>query len=86
MGFLFDLLTLPALGGPKLVQWLATILDQAADQEFLDEGSIQGQLLELQTRYEAGEIGEEEYEGEESALLERLNAIREIKAERGGQR
>ncbi len=86
MGFLFELLTLPALGGPRLVQWLATILDPEAEQEFLDEGGVRGQLLELQARYEAGELGEDEYEEEESALLERLNAIRELKAQRGGQR
>ena len=86
MGFLFDLLTLPVLGGPRLIQWLAMILDQEADQELLDEGRVQGQLLELQARYEAGGLGEEAYEVEESALLERLNAIREFKAERAGQR
>lgn len=86
MGFLFDLLTLPALGGPRLVQWLATILDQEAEQEAMDEGRVGGALLELQARYEAGQLGEEEYDAEESVLLERLNTIRESKAERGGQR
>ncbi len=84
MGFLlFDLLT---LGGPSLVQWLATTLAQEAERELFDEGSVRGRLLELQARYEAGDLREEEYEEEESALLERLNAIRELKAQRGGQR
>lgn len=86
MGFLFDLLTLPVLGGPRLVGWLAATIDQEVERESLDEGPVRGALLELQARYEAGQLGEEEYDAEESALLERLNAIRELKAERSGQR
>lgn len=81
MGFLFDLLTLPVLGAPKMVQWLAEKLSEEAERESLDEGRVRGELLELQERYDAGEMEEQEYDRREKALLERLDAIREAKAE-----
>ncbi|MEW6034237.1 MAG: gas vesicle protein GvpG [Chloroflexota bacterium] len=80
MGLILDLLTLPVLGAPRMVHWLSqTIVDQA-ERELLDEGRVQGRLLELQQRYDAGEVGDEEYDREERTLLERLSAIRELKA------
>ena len=84
MGFLTKLLTLPALGGPRLVQWVAGVIAQEADQERLDQGRVRGLLLELQERFEAGQMSEEEYEGQEKALLERLSSLRETQAR--GQR
>ena len=88
MGILVDLLTLPVLGGPRLVHWLATTVVEQAERESLDEGRVRGQLLEVQERYEAGEVTEEEYYGQEKALLDTLKAIREITGQRtaGGSR
>lgn len=82
---LADLLTLPILGAPRLVSWLANITVEESERLALDEGSVRAQLLELQQRYEAGELEEEEYDREEKALLEQLNAIREAKKERSQQ-
>ena len=82
MGFLGDLLTLPALGAPRLVHWLARTLAEQAEWELLDEERVRGQLLELQERYDAGELTEEEYDRQEAILLDRLKAIREIKERR----
>jgi len=82
MGFLGDLLTLPALGAPRLVHWLARTLAEQAERELLDEERVRGQLLELQERYDAGELTEEEYDRQEAILLDRLKAIREIKERR----
>ena len=82
MGFL-DLLLLPVLGGPTLVHWIAKTLAEEAEREELDEDRVRGALLELQERYETGDIEEAEYDREERSLLERLNTIREIKAGRG---
>ncbi|MDO8674088.1 MAG: gas vesicle protein GvpG [Dehalococcoidia bacterium] len=78
---LLGLLTLPVLGGPKLVAWLAKTLTEEAERELLDEDLVRGQLLELQTRLDMDEIAEEEYDQQESFLLERLSAIREAKAQ-----
>lgn len=67
----------------KGIKWLAEKIAEAAEEELLDEDRVRGELLELQMRLEIGEITEEEYAQQEGALLERLNAIREAKAERG---
>lgn len=85
MGFILDLLTAPVLGPIRGVKWLAEKVAEAAEDELLDEDRVRGELLELQMRLEMDEISEEEYTRQESVLLERLNAIREAKAERGRQ-
>jgi len=82
MSFVFDLLTFPVLGPIKGVHWLATKVAEAAEGEMLDEGKVRGELSELQMRLDMGDITEEEYDKREKVLVERLNAIREAKAER----
>jgi len=85
MGFVLDLLTSPVLGPMKGVNWLATKVAEAAENEFLDESKVRGELSELQTSLDMGDITEEEYDEQENMLMERLNAIREAKAERHQQ-
>ena len=79
--FLLDVLTLPVLGAPRMVYWIAKKMVETVVQEEFDEGALQGQLLDLQMRYELGEMSEEEYTQQETALLERLRVIREAKSE-----
>lgn len=86
MGFVFDLLTSPVLGPVRGVHWLAEKVTEEAERRYLDEDRVRAELLELQMRLELDEITEEEYAGQERILVERLNAIREAKAERGEQR
>jgi hypothetical protein len=64
-----------------MVHWVAQKLAEAVEQEELDEGKLQGELLELQMQYELGEIDDEGYARQETAILERLNAIRKAKEE-----
>ena len=78
---LVDMLTFPVLGAPRMVYWLAKKLTEAAEQEQDDEGKLEGALLELQMRYELGEISGEEYAEQEAAIVNRLSAIREGKEE-----
>lgn len=78
---LTDILTFPVLGVPRLVHWVANKLAEAAEQEEMDEDKLQGELLELQMRYELGEIDDDEYTREETAILDRLQAIRRAKEE-----
>jgi len=80
---ILDLLTFPVLGAPRMVHWLAKKTAEEAERELLDEDRVRVEILELQTRYDLGEVGEEDYNEQERILLERLNAIREAKAERG---
>ena len=51
-------------------------LRSTAKEEATDKASIQEELLELQMRYEVGEISDEEYEQHESQLLDKLEEIR----------
>lgn len=78
---LLDTLTLPVLGVPKLVHWIAGKIVEEVEREAFDEDKLQGQLLDLQTRHELGEIGDGEYAREETALLERLSYVRQMKEE-----
>jgi len=85
MGFVFDLLTSPVLGPIRGIVWLAEKIQEVAEGELLDEDKVRGELLELEMHLEMGEITEEEYDGQERVLVERLNTIREAKAERRQQ-
>ncbi len=69
---LLELLTLPVLGGPQLVHWLAGKVAEGAERELLDDGPVRAALLELQARYDLGEVQEADYDEQERALLERL--------------
>ncbi len=77
MGFLIDLLTLPVMGPIKGVVWIAEKVAEQAEKELYDEDAVRGQLMELELRYDLGEISEEEYLAAEEALLARLKVIRE---------
>ncbi|MBI4339636.1 MAG: gas vesicle protein GvpG [Chloroflexi bacterium] len=70
------------MGAPKLVHWLAKTIVEEAEREFLDEGRIRGQILELQERYDAGEVSEDTYDLLEQELLQTLKTIRDIKERR----
>jgi hypothetical protein len=84
VGFLLDLLTLPVTGPIKGVIWIAEKVTEQAEKELYDEDAVRGKLMELELRYDLGEISEEEYLAAEEALLERLRVIRERQAaERG---
>jgi len=76
---LLDVLTMPVLGAPRLVHWLAKEIAEEVERQELDEGKLQGQLLDLQMRYELGEIDDKQYAAEEKALLDRLSLIRKAK-------
>ncbi|MFA4932753.1 MAG: gas vesicle protein GvpG [Caldisericia bacterium] len=65
----------------KLTIWLGEKLRDAAYQELTDESKIHEELLQLQMRYEMEEVGQEEYEKQESRLMERLEVIRKMKEE-----
>ncbi len=78
---LTDILTFPILGAPRMVHWIARKLVERVEQDEMDEGKLQGDLLELQMRYELGEINDDEYAEQETAILDRLSAIRRAKEE-----
>jgi hypothetical protein len=78
---LTDILTFPILGAPRMVHWVAKKIIETAEEDEMDEGKLQGELLELQMQYELGEINDDEYAEQETAILDRLSAIRRAKEE-----
>jgi hypothetical protein len=70
---------MPILGVPRLVHWVAKEIAEEVERQELDEGKLQGQLLDLQMRYELGEIDDEQCAAKEKVLLERLSYIRKTK-------
>ena len=77
MGILFDILAFPLMGPIKGVSWIAEKIGEQADKELYSEDSIRGKLLELELRFDLGEIAEKDYDELEETLLNRLRTARE---------
>ncbi len=85
MGFLLDLLAWPVTMPIKGTVWIANKVAEQAEKELYSEDAVRGKLLELELRYDLGEIDEDEYVAAEEALLERLRTIRRYLAEQQEQ-
>ena len=71
MGLISGLLKLPL--SPVLgTVWVAERVLEQAEAEYYDEGTIQSRLREIDAARQAGEIGDEEADRAEDALVERL--------------
>jgi len=81
MGLLSNLLLFPITGPVHGVHFLLEQIQAQANAELLDEGRVQAELMSLSLRYDLGEISDAEYEEQEEALFEELNAIRAYKEE-----
>ncbi|MFQ5795135.1 MAG: gas vesicle protein GvpG [Candidatus Bipolaricaulia bacterium] len=80
MAFLVDDILLAPV---KFPAWMAKKLMDQAEEEMTDESKVRELLLELQMKLELGDIGEEEYEKQETEIMEWLNFIRARKKENG---
>lgn len=78
MFILDDILLAPIKG----IIWLAEMIKEQAEKEFLDESKVQEELLNLQLQLDESKITEEEYKKQEQKLLERLEEIRKYKEEK----
>lgn len=79
MAFLLDdILLCPA----KFVTWIGKTLYDRALEDITDESAIHERLLDLQTRLELEQIGQDEFIKQESALMRRLNEIHKYKESR----
>ena len=76
---LFGPVTLPVAG----VRWVLATLQQAAEEEYLDDSSVKEELLELQMQLELEEIDEAEFVEREAELFARLREIRAHRAQMG---
>ena len=74
-GLLFDVL----VGVPLTLarEILVKLRDEIDKERLITEESIKERLQQLQLLLQDGELNEEEYEGLEAELIERLRAVRE---------
>ena len=72
--FLIDDILLAPVNGFKFI---LRQIEELANRELNDDTAIKEQLLELQMRYELGEVADEEYAAAERELFARLRAIKE---------
>ena len=80
MLFLTDLLFAPISGFKFILNTLAKV----AEEQYTDDAPVKEQLLHLQVQLDEGEISEEEYIEQESAILQRLRDIENRKREMAG--
>ena len=73
MFILDDILLSPV----KLTLWLAEKIKEQADAEMHDVGKIKEALAQLQEKYDASQLSEEEFYKQEARWLERLQAAQE---------
>jgi len=69
--------SLPVSGPYQSAKWMFEKIHEEVEGEQTDEERVKSRLMELQLRYEIGEIEEEEYLEQEKVIMEDLAAIRE---------
>ena len=62
----------------KFVTWIAEKILDEAERDLYDPEKIQADLVNLANQLESGEITEEEYNQEETLLIDRLEVSQEI--------
>ena len=62
---------------------LAKLRDEIDKERLITEEAIKERLQQLQLLLQDGELSEEEYEGLEAELIERLRTLREYKKSQG---
>ena len=67
---------LPVAGPYLSAKWLLEKIHEQVEGEQTDEERVKSRLMELQLRYEIGEIEEEEYLEREEVLMDDLAAMR----------
>jgi len=68
------------MGPIKGITWIAEKIGEQADKEVYSEDAIRGKLLELELRFDLGEIAEKDYNELEETLLGMLRVARERQA------
>lgn len=69
----------PWAGPTRLIGFVAKNINEQVKSEYLDEGKVQAELLDLTMRYDRGEVNDEEYTEQEARILQHLNDIRNYK-------
>ena len=69
MSLLWKLLTLPVTGPIDAALWTARQIAERAEDVYYDDKAIRAALMELELKYDLGEIDLESFEAEETALM-----------------
>ncbi|MCL4546065.1 MAG: gas vesicle protein GvpG [Chloroflexi bacterium] len=77
MGLFTGLLLLPFSAPTKGLLFVFDQIKERVNAEISDPGKVEEELTILSLRLDMGEITNEEYDAQEAALLDRLNAIHE---------
>jgi len=80
MNLLARILTFPFTAPIDTAMWTARKLAERAEEIYYDDAPVRAALMELEMKLDLGEIDEEQFEEEETILLQRLKDIREYKA------
>jgi Gas vesicle protein G len=84
MGILLNILSFPITGPINTVLWLAETLSERAEDEIYSPEKIRAQMVELELRFDMGELDEETFYAAEEELLAHLRVARQRLAERAG--
>jgi len=79
-GLLFSVLGIPMTLSKEI---LAKLRDEIDHERLITEESIKERLQQLQVLLQDGELSEEEYEGMEEELIQRLRMVREYQKSQG---
>lgn len=79
MRLLSEILLSPVSGPLRTLGFVVNRIQDQVEAEYLDEGKVQAELLDLTLRYERGEIDDAQYKEQEAAILRHLNDIRAYK-------
>jgi hypothetical protein len=74
---LLSALAFPVLGPIKGVMWVAQKVGEQAENTIYNPETVHGQLMELELKFDLGEISEADFNEAEETLLARLRFIRE---------
>lgn len=84
MRLLSEILLAPVTGPVRMVGFAVNRVKDQVESEYLDEGKVQAELLDLTLQYDRGEIDDAEYKEREAAILQHLNDIRAYKESAAG--
>jgi predicted metal-dependent HD superfamily phosphohydrolase len=81
LGLISDVVLLPITGPIRGFVALLKHIQAELDAQMLNEGKVQGELMQLDVRHQAGQVSDAEYEAQQSQLMDKLNQIRAYKEE-----
>jgi Gas vesicle protein G len=84
MRLLSEILLSPVSGPLRTVEFVTKRIKDQVESEYLDEGKVRAELLDLTMRYDRGEIDDEQYKQQEAVILQHLNDIRAYKEAQQG--